>query len=378
VVIDETAAILARRRCRPTRESLERIEQAALAGGPASTVLEVIIEPTGAAWLPVAVFFARRGHVVHRVSSAKASAMRKFLSQHTKANSIDAEALARLAIVDPDGLQKLRLAEGPAASLDRRVRAADRLTDQATRHKVRLRELGRQAMPMLDVAVKGELGVAGLAVLGRYGDPGNCCELGVPPGGLHCQGIAGQHGEERADAWRAVATAALELYGDDPAVPFEDLAAEMATEARLVRAVLAERESHAHGRELAYRLVDPEGLARSLPGVAEIGGPSSWRRWATPTASRMQRPSSGSPGSPLGHPRPATPTARAAPCPRPVPAAFETSSCSRPTPRAGSTPSWPTCTSPRWSAAPTTRRRSASSPLASPSELGRAVTQPDL
>src|SRR5687768_1687782 len=171
VVIDETTAILARRRCRPTRESLERIGQAALAGVPASTALEVILEPTGAAWLPVAVFFCRRGHVVHRVSSAKASAMRRFLSQHSKANSIDAEALARLAIVDPDGLQPLRLAEGPAASLDRRVRAADRLTDAANSHKVRLRELARQAMPMVDLAVRGELGVSDVAVLERYGDP---------------------------------------------------------------------------------------------------------------------------------------------------------------------------------------------------------------
>jgi hypothetical protein len=97
----------------------------------------VNIELTGAAWLPVAVFLARRGHMVHRVSSAKAPAIRRFLSQHTKANSIDAEALARLAIVEPDGLRPLRLAEGPAASLDRRVRAADRRPDQATRHKVR-------------------------------------------------------------------------------------------------------------------------------------------------------------------------------------------------------------------------------------------------
>ena len=114
VVIDETTEVLARRRCRPTRESLEVIEAAALAGAPDGTRLEVIIEPTGPAWLPVAVFFRRRGHVVHRVSSAKASAMRKFLSQHAKANSIDALALARLAIVDPDGLQCLRLSEGAA------------------------------------------------------------------------------------------------------------------------------------------------------------------------------------------------------------------------------------------------------------------------
>ena len=119
VVIDETTAVVCRRRCRPTRESLETIEAAALDGAADDMRLEVIIEPTGAAWLPVAVFFARRGHVVHRVSSAKAAALRRFLSQHAKSNSIDAEALARLAIFDPDGLQLLQLAHGAAASLDR-------------------------------------------------------------------------------------------------------------------------------------------------------------------------------------------------------------------------------------------------------------------
>jgi transposase len=274
VVIDETTEVLARRRCRPTTESLTTVETAALAGAPDGTRLEVIIEPTGAAWLPVAVFFIRRGHVVHRVSSAKAAALRRFLSQHAKANSIDAEALARLAIVDPDGLQRLQLAEGPAASLDRRVRAADRLTETATRHKVRLRELARQAMPMLDEAITGELTAADVAVLERYGDPRALVRAGLTRlTAVIRKASRGHHGEERAEAWRAVARAALDLYGDDPAVPFEDLAAEMATEARLLRAVLAERDGHARQREIAYRQADPAGLARSLPGIADIGGP---------------------------------------------------------------------------------------------------------
>jgi hypothetical protein len=46
--------------------------------------------------LPIAVFFTRRGHVVFRVSSAKAHDLRRFLSRHTKTNGIDADTLARL------------------------------------------------------------------------------------------------------------------------------------------------------------------------------------------------------------------------------------------------------------------------------------------
>jgi hypothetical protein len=73
--------------------------------------------------------------------------------------------------------------------------------------------------------------------------------------------------------WRAVAAAAVGLYGDDPAVPFAAIAAELATEVRLLRAVLAERARHAEARERAYRAVDVDQLARTLPGVADIGKP---------------------------------------------------------------------------------------------------------
>ena len=65
--------------------------------------LEVVIEPTGPAWLPIAVFFTARGHRVFRVSSAKAADLRRFLSRHAKSNGIDADTLARLPLVDPDG-----------------------------------------------------------------------------------------------------------------------------------------------------------------------------------------------------------------------------------------------------------------------------------
>jgi hypothetical protein len=39
------------------------VERAALAETPAGTLLEVVVEPTGPAWLPIAVFFCARGHI---------------------------------------------------------------------------------------------------------------------------------------------------------------------------------------------------------------------------------------------------------------------------------------------------------------------------
>ncbi len=147
-VLREDGSEVCRRRCWPRLDSLLEVEAAALAGAPPDLRLEVVIEPTGPAWLPIAVFFTGRGHTVYRVSSAKAADLRRFLSRHAKSNSIDAATLARLPLVDPGGLRPLRLPERDAASLDRRVRATDRLTRQAAEHKRRLKDLVRQLLPM--------------------------------------------------------------------------------------------------------------------------------------------------------------------------------------------------------------------------------------
>jgi hypothetical protein len=84
----------------------------------------------------------------------------------------------------------------------------------------------------------------------------------------------GQQGAARANQWLGAAHAALELYGDHPAVAFQDLAAEVTTEIRLLAATQAELARHTTERESCYRWVDPAGPARSLPGLAEVGGPA--------------------------------------------------------------------------------------------------------
>ena len=168
-VLEEEGTTLAKRKALPTVESLSVIESAALEGAPAGTRLEVVIEPTGPAWLPIAVFFTARGHRVFRVSSAKAADLRRFLSRHAKSNGIDADTLARLPLVDPAGLHPLELPGTEAAALDRRVRATDRLTVLAAQHKGRIKDLTRQLLPCSPLT--GDLGVADLAVLERWADP---------------------------------------------------------------------------------------------------------------------------------------------------------------------------------------------------------------
>ncbi|HEY2214104.1 MAG TPA: transposase [Acidimicrobiales bacterium] len=284
-VVDASGKVICKRQTRPTLESLTDLESAALAGAPPDTKLSIVMEPTGAAWLPVAVFFIRRGHLVYRVASSKASDLRKFLIRHAKTNSIDALTLAKIPIIDQRALIPLELDEGAAASLRRRVRAADRLRDQASRHKTRIRELVRQMMPALDGAIAGELRMADVVVLERYADPRILAKLPLSSltrliaketgGGL-------AYAERKAQGWISSAQSAMDLYGDDPAVPFADLAAEVATEIALLHVIDAEMARHAAAREEAYLKVDPQELARSLPGVGSLGGPAIVAAMARP------------------------------------------------------------------------------------------------
>lgn len=272
-VLDEAGREVCRRRCEPTVDSLSVVETAALVGAVAGTRLEVVVEPTGPAWLPIAVFFTARGHQVFRVSSAKAADLRRFLKRHAKSNGIDADTLARLPLIDPDGLYPLELPGAEAAALDRRVRACDRLTMAASEHKVRIKDLVRQVMPCTPLT--GDLGKADLVVLQRYADPRALLRLGrTRLTALIVKASHNHQGAARAEQWLTAARLAIELYGEHPAVAFTDLAAEIATEVRLLQAIGTELAGHEAERESCYRWVDPAQLARTLPGLATVGGPA--------------------------------------------------------------------------------------------------------
>ena len=287
----------------------------ALAGCPEGTTLEVVMEPTGPAWLPIAVFFVRRGHRVFRVSSQKAADLRRFLSRHTKTNGIDAETLAKLPIFRSSAVcRPLALPERQRAALDRRVRATDRLTRTGAVHKRRIKDLVRQLIPMSPLS--GDLGVADLTVLERYGDPNALVKGGrkAPRPAVIAKASHGQQGTSRARQWIEAARAALKLYAGHPAVAFADLAAEVATEVRLLRSVQSELDAHAWPRaKTAIAGSTPAPWRARLPGLAEVGGPALVASMGDPARFRRANSSAPSPVLSPRPPRPGRPTARARP-----------------------------------------------------------------
>jgi transposase len=274
VILDQTGAELGRRRVRPTRAPLEGLRALALAGAEAGVAVEVVIEPTGPAWLPVAVLFASTADGVYRVSSQKAADLRRYYRRHHKTNRIDATTLARIAILEGEALRPVELARGLAAELDRQVRVTERLTQEIAARKVRIRDLARQLLPTSGQAFSARIARADLAILGVWGDPRT---LAVQPIEALTEFVGAvshrMHGRAKAQAWRQAAAEAVALYGDTDAVPFAALTADLATEIGLLEALEAARAPHERRREQLYRQLDPTMLARTVPGVAEVGGP---------------------------------------------------------------------------------------------------------
>lgn len=177
-------------------------------------------------------------------------------------------------------------------------------------------------MPTVGNVFTGEIARTDLDVLERWADPSQLIEFGEERlGSFVSLRSKGQlNGEVRAAAWIRAAREAIDLYGDSDAVPFDDIAADISSQVRLLRAAQAELKAHAEAREAAYRACDPEGLARSVPGVcsspaARSLSPRSGGRDGSGTRPR----SSPTPGSHPKPPRPAISTAKANRCRGPAP-----------------------------------------------------------
>ena len=234
----------------------------------------VVMEATAGAWFAPAAFFASRDIAVYRVSTSKASDLRKFFSRHVKTNTIDAETLARLAVLAPESLDPLEFGDAHRSGLDRRVRAAHRYTVQSSNHVIRIRQLLYHVMPRFNLAVTGPFAMSDLALLEKYANPHRLAA--IPRHRLVAfihKASTGHVPDSRADAWLQVAKEAVELFGTETGIAFDDIAAEIASEIRMWRACQTELALHQNAREAHYRHVDPEQLARTLPGIKETGGP---------------------------------------------------------------------------------------------------------
>ncbi|MGB3478377.1 MAG: transposase [bacterium] len=139
-----------------------------------------IMEPTSGAWKPLSVFLMAKGYTVYLVKPQKVYDLRKFLKKHTKSDRIDAQALAKLPIIDAQGIYPLTLPKSDVEALNRYCRQRERIMRSISARKARIQAYFTTVNPLLmDCFGEHKYTRCCRAFLRQYVDPFKVVKLGV-------------------------------------------------------------------------------------------------------------------------------------------------------------------------------------------------------
>lgn len=234
---------------------------------PDGAEVMVVMEPTRNAWVPLAGWFRARGAQVVMVPPEQSADLRDYYNKHTKTDRLDSRVLARLPLLHPDGLRQIEDL-GPAESLKRAVRRRSSLQKRRTAAMQRIDCLVEMMGPgWADVLGAGNYTKTALTILERYADPNALKRLGRKRlTNLMVSVSRGQWTESKADQLLAAANETLQLWNAG-GLDFVQLAADIATEVRVVKTIDTELETIQERIAELYAEADPDGIVISVPGL---------------------------------------------------------------------------------------------------------------
>jgi transposase len=256
------------RRFRSTVADLEAL-WAALP--PAAEEVLVVMEPTRNAWAPLAAWLAARGAKVALIPTRQSADLRDYYHKHTKNDRLDSRLLARLPLLHPEGLRLLS-DPGPAGALRRAVRRRSTLVRQRTAIFQQIDALLELMGPhWADVLGTGQYNKSVLSVLERTGaDPQALARLGLEElTDLLITSSRGLWRAEHAEAILAAAATSRQLWAGG-GLDFTELAADLASEARMARTLNEEITALDQRAARLYQHADPGGIIASGPGIGPV------------------------------------------------------------------------------------------------------------
>jgi hypothetical protein len=242
--------------------------------GAPSIEVQLVMEPTGMAWFPIAVYYARQAVPIYLVNSQEVADLRRYYTRHAKSDRIDARVLARLPLVNPDKLHRLVLPAATTFACQRACKQLDHFATQITAVKNRLQAIDRFAWPGLEEAVFADpFAPAARFFREHYYDPRQLVQLGA--NAIRQQWEASALSADDGDAWveplLALAQQVLTLYGTDSQfLDFEQLQAEVQRDQAWLT-WLEQQHYTLRMRTLRplYRAVHPSRNLETLKGVGQ-------------------------------------------------------------------------------------------------------------
>lgn len=236
--------------------------------------LRAVLEPTGMAWFPVAVYLTRRGVTVYLVNSQQVTDLRRFYKRHAKSDRIDARVLAKLPMVNGDQLHQLMLSPAPVLACQRACRQLDRVVTQTTATQNRILAIDGFAWPGLQGSVFPKpFSPAARWFRRHWYDPAQVQQADACA--IRQQWIASADDPSDAGGWIealvALAGEVLAIYGTDGAyLDFTLLQSEVRCEQEHLAALeVEERRLRRQVVRPLYRQIHPSRHLETLAGVGE-------------------------------------------------------------------------------------------------------------
>ena len=242
--------------------------------GKQETVLRVVMEPTGMAWFPIAVYLVRHDVAVYLVNSQEVADLRRYYKRHAKSDRIDARVLARLPLVNPEQQHRLHLPSAKALACQRSCKQLDRLSTQIGAIQNRLQAIDRFAWPGLEEQVFADpFAPAARWMRVHWYDPQRVLQAGAAT--IREQWRASGEAADSAGNWcEALVRLAAEvvaLYGSEqPYLDFAQLQAEVCREQAWL-ATLEQQHLTLRKQTIRplYRQIHPSRNLETLKGVGQ-------------------------------------------------------------------------------------------------------------
>jgi cell division protein FtsB len=234
------------------------------------------MEPTSMAWFPIAVYLAHVGVTVYLVNAQQVADLRRYYKRHAKSDRIDARVLARLPLVNPDKLHRLRWPSATMLACQRACKQLDRLDGQIIAIQNRLQAIDRFAWPGLEGRVFADLWTdAARWFRTHWYDPRQVAQAGTQTIRQQWQASGIDPGDDGAWVEQLVSLAhsVLLLYrSDSPYLDFAQLQAEVSREQAWLTQL--EYQHHQLRKQVVrplYRQIHPSRNLETIKGVGPEG-----------------------------------------------------------------------------------------------------------
>jgi transposase len=142
--------------------------------------VKFIMEPTSTSWIGLSAYLISQGHEVYLITPQKSADLRRFYHRHSKSDRIDAKVIAKLPIVDPEGLNPLQVSGPDTYSLYRLSLEREQLVRENEGDKKRIKAIFNMAVPQLSQAMGSwQFSLSANAFLKEYANPFEVARLGL-------------------------------------------------------------------------------------------------------------------------------------------------------------------------------------------------------